>query len=80
MVKLVTMREEKILRVNNLVGFVYAKKERLVKIEKVVLTSGNDFIGPVAKTITGFDYNADNGAGGYRSFSVDKISGLEYMG
>ena len=74
------MNELRILTVGNLVGFVYAKKDRLVRIEQVALTAGNIFFGPSAKTVTGFDYNADNGVGGYRSFSVDKISGLEYMG
>jgi len=59
-----------IFKVNNVVKFGYCGKVRRVRIESVKM--GYRY-GGLTYSITGWDYEADYPAGGFRTFLVAKI-------
>lgn len=63
----------KLFEVGNVVEFTYNGKARVVRIEKVVKSTGNMFVGPYTIRVTGWDHLADYPTGGYRTFLVSKI-------
>ena len=70
------MNAEKLFEVGNVVEFVYANKNgmRIVRIDKVETgVAFGGIIGPVTRSITGWDFTADAPVGGYRTFLVEKM-------
>lgn len=64
----------KVYVVNNVIEFTYDGKVRRMRIESI--KTGYRYgglIGPVAYSVTGWDFTANPPTGGYRTFKVDKI-------
>ena len=68
-----------VYEIGNVIEFVYNGETHRIRIEKVKKSAGNDFVGPCATLITGWDYLVDLPIGGYRSFTVSKIKDLEIV-
>jgi len=70
----------KMYEIGNVIRFTYNGVERWVRIEAI--KTGYMYlglVGPVARLITGWDYQANYPTGGYRTFKTEKIENIELV-
>ena len=66
------------LKIGTVLRFVYEGVERMCDIEATKV-GYSAILGKITTHVTGWDATADRGVGGYRTFKVGKMGGIEVV-